>query len=136
LTNDYKYILQLQNMITSRCLKDDFPIDTARCADADSERWAFTYEKTDADGHEIGTLQNLSTGSCLDDSVYGLRAYFCHLPGDPSRIFQLFKLTDFPGDGAYQLQNMATGSCVDDSDRYGLRGWFCNSTYFQKWARL
>jgi hypothetical protein len=137
LPNGYRYVMSLRNMITDNCLSDFAKLGSSYCYYFPQQQWGFTRDYTDAQGHEIGTLQNQSTGSCLDDSaVEGLRATSCHVDTmDPARRFQQFKLTYFPGDNAYQLQNMATGSCVDDSG-LGLRGYFCQSgDYFQRWVR-
>jgi hypothetical protein len=135
LPNGYDAIYSFKNMITSKCIADVGTTGTLTCVDSwIFERWGFTYDYTDRDGHEVGTLQNLETGACLDDSIYGLRGYYCDQYHDSLRIFQQFKLTFFLGDHAYQLQNMATGSCVDDNlEGDGLHGNYCNTTYFQKW---
>jgi hypothetical protein len=134
----YSRTVVLQNVITARCLTDSptTGLHPADCTFLDDQRFGLTFDgHTAQDNVEINTMQNMHTGSCVDDSApYGLRGYFCHPLEDPSRIFQEFKFTySYPGSGIVVLQNLATGSCVDDSIAYGLRGYFCNGTYFQQW---
>jgi hypothetical protein len=140
-SSSYENIMALKNRITNECLADDAEtgLQTRYCSDdqfpsvPDFEQWGLTSDGWDDQGHEIVTLQNLATGSCLDDSAaYGLRGYLCDPHHDSLRIFQQFRITFLP-DG-WVLQNLATGSCVDDSAAYGLRGYFCNGTYFQDWT--
>jgi hypothetical protein len=139
----YTNVDMYQNWITGGCLTDDpqAGIYVGFCMgnDPNTRKWGFTLDYTDEAGHNIGTLQNQRTGSCLDDSpAKGLRAYLCHLPDDPARVHQRFRLT-YVAPYGYVLQNMATGSCVDYSDPnqggFGLRGYYCiPNDYFQVWT--
>src|SRR5438874_3933890 len=77
-----------------------------------------------------GTLTDLSTGKCLDDSLgYGLRTNTCN-----GLDYQNFILTEtVDGFLIYDvIQNVHTGSCVDDSLAYGLRGNYCNGLNYQQ----
>jgi hypothetical protein len=136
-TPGYEAFYTFKNAITGLCLHDPriYRLDTAICSDAASESFRWHVDYYDSDGHGVGTLQNMATGTCLDDSAaYGLRDYLCDPYYDAPRIFQQFRLT--PVGYGFVLQNMATGSCVDDSDAYGLRGYICNGTYFQEWRSV
>jgi len=136
---DYGRVYQLHNVQTNDCLTDlgadDVGLTTRTCDDLDDRQmWAYTHDKFDSSGKDIGTFQNIITGQCLDDSAaYGLRAYQCDVHHDASRIFQQFKTTFHRPPNLLTFQNMATGSCVDDSS-FGLRGYFCNGTYYQDWT--
>jgi hypothetical protein len=134
----YEDTLMYINHKTGGCISDNKFAGVAAewCADFSEQRWGFTFDWNDDSGNQIGTLQNMATGSCLDDSVEkGLRGYTCHVDiFDPARAHQQFRRTWTPA--GYVLQNMATGSCVDDSIVNGahfLRGYYCNGLDFQAW---
>ena len=138
----YTDTLKFSNWIEHGCLSDDrYAIYVGGCIAAPDAmtRWGFTQDYIDGvDGNEVGTFQNQYSGSCLDDSAeFGLRDYYCHQAGDPSRGHQQFKRTYNRQRGYYVLQNMVTGSCVDYSRAYGLRGYYClPNDYFQAWVPL
>jgi hypothetical protein len=134
-----RWVYMFANVQTDNCLED---LGTPRlglvalpCDSSDDRQWWLYYrDYIDSAGHDVGTLQNVATGQCLDDSAaHGLRMYQCDVNHDASRIFQQFKSTLHRPPDVTVMQNMATGSCVDDSPAGGLRGYFCNGTYYQDW---
>lgn len=129
-----------KNVQTDNCLKDyggpTRGLLAILCDPGWAQEWLFYLDDYDQFHHPIGTLQNVMTGQCLDDSWAGLRAYQCHPFGDDHRKFQQFKISDHRPPDVVVLQNMATGSCVDDSPSGRLRGYFCNGTYYQDWHQM
>lgn len=72
------------------------------------------------------TYGNMATGSCLDDSEYGLRGYACN-----GGVYQKWSVRNWP-DKTRQLKNLATGECLYD-DGVTLDTRPCNSSRQQSW---
>ncbi|MCM2424588.1 RICIN domain-containing protein [Streptomyces sp. RKAG337] len=70
---------------------------------------------------------NMATGSCLDDSEFGLRGYSCN-----GSNFQNWRVHVW-NDATVQLRNVATGRCLyDDGGTLTTRG--CDSSPQQSWT--
>lgn len=116
---------QLLNYATWSCLHATSYGTVYASSSCDRFDW---YAKQWGDG--TWQFKSSSSGGCLDDSVYGLRTFYCH-PGSSSYSrFQSWYMTSLHNGVA--LKNQATGRCLDDSN-YGARTFVCNNTYFQTW---
>ncbi|TDT41113.1 ricin-type beta-trefoil lectin protein [Streptomyces sp. BK208] len=74
----------------------------------------------------VETYANMGTGSCLDDSQYGLRGYECN-----TGVYQRWSVHVW-NDGTRQFRNVATGDCLYD-DGVTLDTRSCNSSEQQSW---
>ncbi|GAA4660748.1 RICIN domain-containing protein [Streptomyces youssoufiensis] len=100
-------------------------------AESHSTRTSVTLQASDAQKsgpYGWYSLENIETGSCIDDSYEaGLRGYGCHF-----QKWQRF-FVERKSNGYYYLGNEATQSCIDDSYQFGLRGHPCNNSPYQEW---
>lgn len=74
----------------------------------------------------VETYGNMATGSCLDDSEYGLRGYACN-----GGVYQKWSVHKW-ADNTRQFRNVATNECLYD-DGVTLDTRACNSTRQQSW---
>ncbi|MEU7043718.1 RICIN domain-containing protein [Streptomyces varsoviensis] len=74
----------------------------------------------------VQTFGNMFTGSCLDDSEYGLRGYQCN-----GGVYQDWSVHVW-NYGTRQLRNVATNRCLYD-DGYTLATRGCDSSPQQSW---
>ncbi|MER5883189.1 RICIN domain-containing protein [Streptomyces sp. NPDC001941] len=74
----------------------------------------------------VETYGNMATGSCLDDSQYGLRGYACN-----GGVYQKWNVHKW-ADNTRQFRNLATNECLYD-DGVTLDTRACNSSRQQSW---
>jgi hypothetical protein len=74
----------------------------------------------------VETYGNMATGSCLDDSQYGLRGYACN-----GGVYQKWNVHKW-ADDTRQFRNLATNECLYD-DGVTLDTRACNSSKQQSW---
>lgn len=70
---------------------------------------------------------NMATGSCLDDSNYGVRGFGCN-----GTNFQLWTATAYT-DGSVRMRSVATGKCLFDDGRT-LTTLPCDWSRQQRWT--
>ncbi|GFE18682.1 hypothetical protein Sgleb_67290 [Streptomyces glebosus] len=75
----------------------------------------------------VETYGNMATGSCLDDSQYGLRGYACN-----GSVFQKWNVHKW-ADNTRQFRSLATNECLYD-DGVTLDTRSCNSSRQQSWS--
>ena len=105
----------LVNLATHRCLRatTDRGLHVGTCDGSDATLWIASWYSS------LGArMQNVETGTCLDDSNdFGLRTFTCQPNGSPYQKYQSWRLSGMVPGNYYidRYQNVATGRCLDDS---------------------